>query len=134
MLSRGGTVITVERFYPEQALNEIERLRPTVFQGVPPMYNLFLKQPDLDRRDISSVIFCLSAATKMPENLIRQIEDVLKWRYAEAWGLTESSSVGTTAPYTETRIDSCGKGMDDAEIKIIDDEGNMLPPGEQGES
>ena len=133
MLSRGGTVITVERFYPEQTLDDIERLKPTVFQGVPPMYNLFLKQPDLDERDISSVVFCLSAATKMPENLIRQIEEVLKWHYAEAWGLTESSCVGTTAHYTETRIGSCGKGMDDAETKVIDDKGNELPRGEQGE-
>jgi len=132
-LSRGGTVITVERFYPEEALDTIEKLRPTVFQGVPPMYNLFLKQPDLAERDISSVVFCLSAATKMPENLIRQIEDTLKWRYAEAWGLTESSCVGTTAPYTETRIGSCGKGMDDAQIKVVDDAGNTLPSGEQGE-
>jgi long-chain acyl-CoA synthetase len=133
MLSRGGTVITVERFYPEQALDDIERLKPTVFQGVPPMYNLFLKQPGIEKRDISSVVFCLSAATKMPENLIHQIQEVLKWRYAEAWGLTESSCVGTTAHYTETRIGSCGKGMDDAEIKVIDDEGKSLPPGEQGE-
>ena len=132
-LSKGGTVVTVERFYPEQTLKEIERLKPTVFQGVPPMYNLLLKQPDLDKRDISSVVFCLSAATKMPENLIHNIEDTLKWRYAEAWGLTESSCVGTTAPYTETRIGSCGKGMDDAKIKVVDDHGNPLPPGEQGE-
>ena len=133
MLSRGGTVITVERFYPGKTLDDIERLKPTVFQGVPPMYNLFLKQPDLDERDISSVVFCLSAATKMPENLIRQIEDKLKWRYAEAWGLTESSCVGTTVPYTETKIGSCGRGMDDAQIKVVDDEGNTLPLGEQGE-
>ena len=133
MLSRGGTVITVERFYPDQALNDIERFRPTVFQGVPPMYNLLLKQPDLEKRDVSSVVFCLSAATKMPENLIRQVEEKLKWRYAEAWGLTEVSCVGTTVPYTETRIGSCGKGMDDAEIKIIDEEGDTLPPGQQGE-
>lgn len=133
MLSRGGTVITVERFYPDKAIDDIERLKPTVFQGVPPMYNLLLKQPDLDKRDISSVVFCLSAATKMPENLIRQVEDRLKWRYAEAWGLTEVSCVGATSPYSETRIGSCGKGMDDAIMKVIDEEGNELPPGEQGE-
>jgi len=132
-LSMGGTVITVERFYPENALDAIEQLRPTVFQGVPPMYNLLLKQPDLSERDISSVVFCLSAATKMPESLIHQIEGTLKWRYAEAWGLTESSCVGTTAPYTETRIGSCGRGMDDARIKVVDDQGKTLPPGEQGE-
>jgi long-chain acyl-CoA synthetase len=132
-LSRGGTVITVERFFPEQTLSDIERFKPTVFQGVPPMYNLLLKQPDLDGHDISSVVFCLSAATKMPENLIRQVEDRLKWRYAEAWGLTEVSCVGTTTPYTETRIGSCGKGMDDAEIKVVDEEGQAVPPGRQGE-
>lgn len=132
-LSKGGTVITVERFYPEQTLDEIERLKPTVFQGVPPMYNLFLKQPDIAERNISSVVFCLSAATKMPENLIRQIEGTLNWRYGEAWGLTESSCVGTTVPYTETRMGSCGKGMDDAKIKVVDEAGNALPPGEQGE-
>ena len=97
------------------------------------MYNLFLKQPDIAERNISSVVFCLSAATKMPENLIRQIEGTLNWRYGEAWGLTESSCVGTTVTYTETRIGSCGKGMDDAEIKVVDEDGNPLPPGEQGE-
>jgi long-chain acyl-CoA synthetase len=133
MLSRGGTVITVERFYPDKALDDIERFKPTVFQGVPPMYNFLLKQPNLDQRDISSVVFCLSAATKMPENLIRQVEDRLRWRYAEAWGLTEVSCVGTTSPYTETRFGSCGKGLDDAQIKVVDSEGSPVPNGQQGE-
>lgn len=133
MLSQGGTVITVERFYPDKTLDDIEELKPTVFQGVPPMYNLLLKQPDLDKRDISSVVFCLSAATKMPEILIRQVEEKLKWRYAEAWGLTEVSCVGSTAPYMETRLGSCGKGMADAQLKVIDENGNSLPPGKQGE-
>jgi len=97
------------------------------------MFNLLLRHPDLQSEDISSVVFCLSAATKMPENLIRQVEERLKWRYAEAWGLTEVSCVGTTAPYTETRVGSCGKGMDDAEIKVVNEDGNSLQPGQHGE-
>ena len=133
MLSRGGTVITVERFFPETAVNDIENLKPDVFIGVPPMYNLMLKLPDIEQRDISSVRFCLSAATKMPENLIRMVEEKLKWRYAEAWGLTEVSCVGTTAPYSDTRIGSCGRGMDDAQIKVVDEKGQTLPSGQQGE-
>jgi long-chain acyl-CoA synthetase len=126
MLSKGGTVITVERFYPDRALSDIERLKPTIFQGVPPMFNLLLRQPELDKREISSVVFCLSAATKMPENLIHQVEQRLNWRYAEAWGLTEVSCVGTTAPYKDTRIGSCGKG-------VVDEQGAILPVGQQGE-
>lgn len=133
MFSRGGTVITIERFHPAEALTDIEKLKPTVFQGVPPMFNLLLRHSDLDSYDGSSVVFCLSAATKMPESLIRQVEKRLKWRYAEAWGLTEVSCVGTTAPYTETRIGACGRGMDDAEIKVIGEDSEPLPPGQQGE-
>ena len=41
--------------------------------------------------------------------------------------------MSTTAPYTKTRIGSCGKGMDDAKIKVIDEYGNTLAPGQQGE-
>ena len=133
MLSKGGTVITVERFYAGRAIDDIEKRKPSIFIGVPPMYNLLLKQPDLDSRDISSVVFCLSAATKMPENLIRQVEQRLKWRYAEAWGLTEVSCVGATSPYTETRIGSCGRGMGDAVMKVIDENGKTLPPYQTGE-
>jgi long-chain acyl-CoA synthetase len=133
MLSMGGTVVTVERFYPDQAIDDIEQLRPTIFIGVPPMYNLLLNQPDLASRDIFSVVFCLSAATKMPENLIRQVEQRLKWRYAEAWGLTEVSCVGATSPYTETRIGSCGRGMGGAVMKVIDENGETLPPFQTGE-
>ena len=133
MLSRGGTVITVERFFPEKTVNDIECLRPTIFIGVPPMYNLILKQPDLIQRDLSSVVFCLSAATKMPENLIHQVQEKMNWRYAEAWGLTEVSCVGATSPYTETRIGSCGRGLADAQMKVVDPGGRTLPPGEQGE-
>jgi len=133
MLSRGGTVITVERFYPDKALDETERLRPTCFIGVPPMYNLFVKTPDIEKRKIDSVVFCLSAATKMPVELIKLVEEKLKWTYAEAWGLTEVSCVGTTAPYTETRIGSCGYGMADTTLKVIDEDGKEVPVGERGE-
>jgi len=133
MWSRGGTVITIERFYPDKALDDIEKYRPTVFIGVPPMYNLMVKTPDVEKRKLDSVVFCLSAATKMPPELIKMVEQTLKWKYAEAWGLTEVSCVGTTAPYWETRIGSCGRAMGGAQLKTVDEEGNELPPGKEGE-
>jgi len=37
-------------------LADIERFKPTVFQGVPPMFNLLLRHPDLSSFDISSVV------------------------------------------------------------------------------
>jgi long-chain acyl-CoA synthetase len=133
MLSRNGTVITVERFYPERALADVEKFHPTAFIGVPPMYNLLVKSRELPERDISSVNYCLSAATKMPVELIKMVEEKLKWRYAEAWGLTEVSCVATTAPVQKTKIGSCGYGMADTKIKVVDEKGQEVPRGEQGE-
>ena len=69
----------------------------------------------------------------MPVELIKLVEEKLKWTYAEAWGLTEVSCVGTTAPYTETRIGSCGYGMADTTLKVIDEDGKEVPVGERGE-
>ena len=37
-------------------------------------------------------------------------------------------------PLPETRVGSCGKGMDDVEIKIVDEEGQSLPAGRQARS
>ena len=133
-LSRGGSVITVERFYPDKALDAIEKLRPTVFQGVPPMYNLLLKQPDLAERDISSVVFCLSGGHQDAGK-----SDSPDRRYAQVAirrGLGPDRVFLREAPphpYTETRIGSCGRGMADAQIKVVDDQGETVPPGEQGE-
>ena len=133
MLGRGGTVNTVERFFVDKGLDEIEEVRPTIFIGVPPMYNLLVKAPDIEKRKIDSIRFCLSAATKMPVELIKMVEDKLRWKYGEAWGLTEVSCVGTTAPHTETRLGSCGRGMGGAEIKVVDPDGKEAPVGERGE-
>ena len=97
------------------------------------MYNLLVKAPDIEKRKIDSIRFCLSAATKMPVELIKMVEDKLRWKYGEAWGLTEVSCVGTTAPHTETRLGSCGRGMGGAEIKVVDPDGKEAPVGERGE-
>ncbi len=133
MFTRHGTVITVERFYPERALADIERLRPTVFIGVPPMYNLLVKSRDLPGRDVTSINYCLSAATKMPVELIKMVEERLKWKYAEAWGLTEVSCVATTAPVSKTKIGSCGRAMAETKIRVVDETGQEVPSGERGE-
>ena len=58
MLSRGGTVITVERFNPDNAIDEIERLKPTVYNGVPPMYNMHHNQHNLVQATLSPALAC----------------------------------------------------------------------------
>ena len=55
--------------------------------------------------------------------------------FEHAWGMTETSSVGTSIPkhMALEKIGSCGLPVMHVECKIVDDEGNSLPAGETGE-
>jgi long-chain acyl-CoA synthetase len=132
-LYAGGTIIIEQRFLTEKVLADIERYRPTIFQGVPTMYNYLCKSPDMKKRDISSLRFVLSAAAPMPVELIRTLKDEYHIEYAEAYGLTEVSPVITTAPYTKTRPGSCGYAMGDTEFRVVNEKGEDVPLGEPGE-
>lgn len=128
----GGTALIEERFKAEKILQDIEKYRPTIMQGVPTMYNMMLGSPSIQERDISSLKFVLSAAAPMPVKIIKGLKEK-SIGYAEAYGLTEVSPVITTAPQNETRFGSCGYAMGDAEFKVVDEKGNVLPPGSAGE-
>ena len=133
MLYAGGTVIIEQRFIIEKVLADIERYRPTLFQGVPTMYNYLCKSPDMKKRDVSSLRFVLSAAAPMPVELIRTLQEEYHIQYAEAYGLTEVSPVITTAPYTKTRPGSCGYAMGDTELRVVNEKGEEVPRGTPGE-
>ncbi|HWP47420.1 MAG TPA: long-chain fatty acid--CoA ligase [Candidatus Limnocylindrales bacterium] len=133
MLYAGGTVVIEPRFITEKVLADIEKYRPTIFQGVPTMYNYLCKSPDMKKRDISSLRFVLSAAAPMPVELIRTLKEEYHIEYAEAYGLTEVSPVITTAPYTKTRPGSCGYAMGDTEFRVVNEKGEDVPLGEPGE-
>ena len=51
----GGTVVLMERFDPEVALERIAKYRATLFEGVPAMYMTILAHPALGRFDLSSL-------------------------------------------------------------------------------
>ncbi len=128
-----GAAAVVRRFQTEPTLDLIETWRPSIFHGVPTMYNYMLSSPSIAKRDIRSIRFVLSAAAAMPVDLIEALENRFGIGYAEAYGLTETSPVITTAPFTETRRGSCGKAMGDTQLKVCDDQGCEVPQGERGE-
>lgn len=132
-LYAGGTVIIEQRFITEKILSDIEIYKPTIFQGVPTMYNYLCKSPDMKKRDISSLRFVLSAAAPMPVELIRTLKEEYGIEYAEAYGLTEVSPVITTAPYPKTRPGSCGYAMGDTQFRVVNERGEDVPLGEPGE-
>jgi long-chain acyl-CoA synthetase len=111
-----------------------ERLTHTLM--VPAMYNLCLIQPDLERHDLSAWRVGAYGGAPMPvasiEKLAAQIPSLT---LMNCYGATETTSPATLMPQgqTGTHNDTVGTELVCAEMRVMDDHGRELPPGEQGE-
>jgi len=130
----GGTVVLMEKFDPEAALDAIERYRVTHSQWVPTMFVRMLKLDEAVRSkyDLSSLRIAVHAAAPCPVDVKRRMID---W-----WGsiLHEyySSTEGNGITFIDTEqwlrkpgsVGQAGVGT----IRICGEDGRELPAGEIG--
>lgn len=130
----GGTVILMESFDPELALKSIHEHKVTAAQWVPTHFIRMLKLPPeiKNRYDVSSLTAAIHAAAPCP---IAVKQDMIKWWgpiFHEYYAGTEAN--GLTGLNTEEWLKkpgSVGKSIV-GEVKICDENGEPLPPGEEG--
>jgi long-chain acyl-CoA synthetase len=130
----GGTSIVMEHFDAEQALALIERHRATHSQWVPTMFVRMLKLAHQvrERYDHSSLKVAIHAAAPCPvqvkEEMIRWWGPVLYEYYA---GTEGNGYVACTSEEWLAHRGTVGRALV-GEIRILDDQGRVLPPGETG--
>jgi long-chain acyl-CoA synthetase len=131
----GGKTILLRWWNVEEALKAIQTFRVTQIAAVPTMYIQMLEFPELDKYDLSSLDDCQCGAAPLP------VEVALKWQekvgvdIREGWGLTESGATTTGQPGDlPPKYGSIGKCLLKCNtIKVFDEKGQELPPGQQGE-
>jgi len=131
----GGKTILLRWWNVEEALKAIQTFRVTQMAAVPTMYIQMLEFPELDKYDLSSLDDCQCGAAPLP------LEVALRWKekvgvdIREGWGLTESGATTTGQPGDlPPRYGSIGKCLLKCNtIKVFDEKGQELPPGQQGE-
>jgi long-chain acyl-CoA synthetase len=132
----GVKVVMMHKWNPERALELIERERISSFGGVPAMVWQVLESPDLRKRDTSSVrVVGYGGAPAAPE-LLRRIKEVFPHVHASnGYGMTETSSLAMSNASLdyEARPDSVGPPLPICDVKVVDAEGQRLPPGQAGE-
>ena len=132
-IAAGGTVTMLPRFDPEKALEVIERDGVTVFQGVPTMYNAILHAESADSADTSALRLCMTGGATFPAELMRAFEEKFGCTILEGYGLSETSPVASFNLPDRRRELSIGTPIDGVEMKVVDEGGKDLPPGEIGE-
>ena len=132
----GRKVVMMYRWDPEQALELIERERITAFLGVPTMTWELLHSPSLATRDLRSLVAVAGGGSGNPGGMVERLRERLPgqhWMFG--WGMTETNAGGMANSDEDLveRPESCGRPSPVIELKVIDPDGNDLPPGERGE-
>jgi long-chain acyl-CoA synthetase len=132
----GASIHVCPRFDPEGLLALIERQRITHLHLVPIMFERLLKLPEdvRSRYDLSSLRFVVHAAAPCSPATKRAMIEWWGPIIHEYYGSTEVGPVTfLTAEEWLEHPGSVGRVMDGAVVKILDDAGRVLAPGEVGE-
>jgi long-chain acyl-CoA synthetase len=110
----------------------IHRDKVTMFFGVPTVFTYLLNM-DTSKYDLSSLRYCFTAAANMPKEIALKWKEKFGLTIHEGYGLTESSPFSSYNHDFRHKFGSIGTPVDNIEMKIVDQEGNELPPGMSGE-
>ncbi|WP_262403536.1 class I adenylate-forming enzyme family protein [Actinomadura sp. CNU-125] len=130
----GDRLLIMEKFDAARVVDLIERHRVSTFTSTPTMLQRIANLPDIDRRDLSSIEWFMQGAAPMPPSLVHRWAGLVgAERVFMAYGMTEG--FGLTALRGDEWLaheGSVGRGFQGTELRILDDAGKELPPGEIG--
>jgi long-chain acyl-CoA synthetase len=135
-LRRGHLISLHQRFDIEAVMRDIEVKRATAFPGVPTMWIAIASLPDLDKRDLSSLVSCGSGGAPLPVEVAKIFERRVGMKLKSGWGMTETCSPGTAHPKEgPDKPGSIGLMLPGIEMDVVslDDPKLVVPTGEVGE-
>jgi acyl-coenzyme A synthetase/AMP-(fatty) acid ligase len=122
-----------ERFSAERAYEFIEKNKITIFAGTPTIYRMMLAVRDAEKRyDTRSLKYCLSSGEPLLAETWREWMRRFGVKILDSMGQTEAHEFCTTQTNLKVKIGSMGKPLPGIEVGIVNDRGELLPPGELG--
>ncbi|MGW3149605.1 MULTISPECIES: long-chain-fatty-acid--CoA ligase [Streptomyces] len=128
----GASLTLIPRFDPQTVLDAIARDGATVFEGVPTMYAALLQHPA--EADVSTLRMCVSGGASLPVEVLHGFERRFGCMVLEGFGMSETSPVVSfNHPDRPRKPGSVGTPIQDVEVRLLDEKGKDVGPGEVGE-
>ena len=129
-----GRAVLLKWFDTKKIFENIQRWKVVAMAGVPTMLAMLLYDPDKNKYDLSSMKYWGCAAAPLSEELRQKFESTFPGQILQGYGLTETAPMVSVERTNRPRKPgSVGIPIPKIEVKIIDDKGQALPPGEIGE-
>lgn len=133
----GACIITQFKWDATDALRIVEKYKVNTFGGVPTVVRSFLEHPNFSDYDLSSIASIAQGGAPVPPDSVSRIESEFAGKVSagNGYGLTETTAavIGNSGAAYFAKKDSVGLPFVGTEIRIQDEDGNVLKPGEIGE-
>jgi benzoate-CoA ligase len=133
-LSVGATsVLTAERPSPAVVARILKEHRPTIFYGVPTLFNAMLASNDLPGRDELNLRRCASAGEPLPQEIGRRWSARTGTDILDGIGSTEMLHIFLSNRPEDLRYGTTGKPIPGYGLKIVGEDGLPVARGEIGD-
>ncbi|MBM7692750.1 feruloyl-CoA synthase [Peribacillus deserti] len=133
----GSSLVLTPTFTPELLLNSVEQEKTTHFFGAPVAYLLTANDPQIKQTDLSSMKWWVYGGAPLSSGEVKFVQESFQTdNLVCVYGLTEAGPSGTLLPGKEHEGKAGSIGRRAAlhtEIKIVNDRGEAVQPGEVGE-
>ena len=137
-ITHGSTMVYPSAvFNPLDTLKAIQQEKCTAAYGVPTMFIAILEHEQFDEFDLSSLRTGIMAGSPCPQEIMQRVIDRMHMaQITICYGMTETAPVSaqsSTEDSVERRVSTVGRVHPHLEVKIVDEEGKVVPRGQLGE-
>lgn len=111
----------------------MEREPITWFTGINTLFNALMNEPWFQAKRDWHLKGTVAGGMALSEAVGRRWEELTGTPIYQGYGLTETSPVVTLNPFHRAKMTSIGVPIPGTDVRIVDDQGNDLPPGQAGE-
>ncbi len=130
----GATIVQFnikDKFSAADALDTIQKFKVTTFCAPPTIYRMMILE-DLSKWNFKNLRHCMSAGEPLNPEVINTWKEHTGLHIYDFYGQTESVALVSNYRCLEVRPGSMGKPTPGHIVEIVDDDGKILPPGEEG--
>jgi acyl-CoA synthetase (AMP-forming)/AMP-acid ligase II len=133
----GGSVVVDRRFlFPEVVLRRMRDTECTGFAGVPSHYQILLRKSSIRKLEFPRLRYVQQAGGHLAPAFVRELRSALPDKQIFImYGQTEATARLTTLPaeMLDCKPGSIGLPIPGVILRLLDAQGNPVPPGEVGE-
>src|ERR1700683_1652884 len=135
-MQEGSAAIIVRETAAEPLLKTMVEQKVETALLAPTLMLFLTELPAARTADFSALRHITYGTAPISPALLQRSIETFKCRFSQLYGLTETTGPITALPHEHhvgERMLSCGRPMFGGHIRVVDAEGNALPPGQVGE-